>query len=83
MNVHSRKEGPSPLHPHISVIPSSQICPLLLFFSCPQARGSAYEPKVPGFGFRFDYISPQHPVVQKILKVQIRQLNNALFELSE
>ena len=33
----------------------------------PQARGSAYEPKVPGFGYKFDYISPQNPIVSEIL----------------
>mmetsp|Transcript_27021 Transcript_27021/g.59096 ORF Transcript_27021/g.59096 Transcript_27021/m.59096 type:complete len:635 (+) Transcript_27021:187-2091(+) len=33
-----------------------------------QALGSAYDPEVPGLSYAFDYIAPQNPIVQEILK---------------
>lgn len=55
--------------------PSLQKAPWLLLLETDyvwvkplQAPGSAYDPKVPGLSFAFDYIGPRNPVVASLLK---------------
>lgn len=39
------------------------------------AMGSAYDSSVPGLAFKFDYIAPQHYIVQQILKEKCPDCN--------